>query len=198
MNYLAHLYLADDRPLSLIGNLMGDFHKGAVDANLPEDIRLGILRHRRIDSFTDSHTLFKRSRGRLSGPHRRYAGILIDMFYDHFLATHWEVYSDVPLDDFAARVYSIVRQNRSQLPARMQRSMHYLVETDLLRSYRNIDGIDRALKGIATRLTRPSPLGQAITELERNYQFLEADFSEFFPELVRFAATRPETAPDVA
>lgn len=118
--------------------------------------------------------------------YRRYAGILLDLFYDHFLALKWQRYSPLPLEDFASRVYRILQTNQHDVTAPMQRSMNYMVSNELLQSYREIAGIERALCGIERRLKRPSRLSGAIAELEANYRDLEEDFVEFFPDLTRY------------
>jgi len=186
MNYLAHLYLAGNEPDAVIGSLMGDFVKGHVDPALSPALRHAIMQHRRIDSFTDAHPLVRRSKQRIRPEFRRYAGILVDVFYDHFLATEWRSYAEVPLDAFAAYAYDQVSRHLPTLPSRMQRSMHYMVANDLLTSYRTIDGIERALRGIETRLRRPSRLGESVAELENAYGALRDDFIEFFPQLIGF------------
>lgn len=199
MNYLAHLYLADDDPESVIGSLMGDFVKGRVDPARPPAVRRAILQHRRIDSFTDAHDLVKRSKRRISPEFRRYAGILIDVFYDHFLATEWREYAEVPLGEFVGDVYEQVNRHLPTLPLRMQASMRYMVANDLLMAYQTVDGIGQALRGIETRLRRPSRLGDAVAELENTYSTLRADFTEFFPQLIRFVEndTRDHSRPDI-
>jgi acyl carrier protein phosphodiesterase len=186
MNYLAHLFLAGNEPESVIGSLMGDFVKGRVDPTRPAAVQHAIMQHRRIDSFTDAHPLVKRSKRRIRPEFRRYAGILIDVFYDHFLASRWQSYADVSLDEFAAHVYGQVERHLDTLPPRMQSSMRYLLANDLLRSYRTLDGIGQALRGIEGRLRRPSRLGSAVIELENAYPALRDDFHEFFPRLIRF------------
>ena len=186
MNYLAHLYLAGSEPEAVIGSLMGDFVKGRVDPTLSPGLRHAILQHRRIDSFTDANPLVKQSKQRIRSDFRRYAGILVDVFYDHFLATEWRSYAEVPLDEFVEMVYEQVSQHLDTLPPRMQHSMRYMVNNDLLRTYRTVDGIGWALRGIETRLKRPSRLGEAVIELENAYEALCGDFTEFFPQLTRF------------
>ncbi len=186
MNYLAHLYLAGSEPEAVIGSLMGDFVKGRVDPTLSPGLRHAILQHRRIDSFTDANPLVKQSKQRIRSDFRRYAGILVDVFYDHFLATEWRSYAEVPLDEFVEMVYEQVSQHLDTLPPQMQLSMRYMVNNDLLRTYRTVDGIGWALRGIETRLKRPSRLGEAVIELENAYEALCGDFTEFFPQLTRF------------
>jgi acyl carrier protein phosphodiesterase len=186
LNYLAHLYLADDDPESVIGSLMGDFVKGRIGDELAPAVRWAVLVHRRVDSFTDAHPVVKRGKCRMRPEYRRYAGILLDLFYDHFLAVKWSRYSPLPLEDFARRVYRILQTNQCAITAPMQRSMNYMVSNELLQSYREIAGIAHALRGIEKRLKRPSRLSGAIVELRVNYRDLEEDFVEFFPELTRY------------
>ena len=186
MNYLAHLFLSEDDTESLIGSLMGDSHKGAIGPGLSPALRRGVLVHRRVDSYTDAHDVVARGKARMSPDFRRYAGILLDLFYDHFLARHWSSDSAEPLDAFAARVYQIVRLHRDSFSTPMQRSMDYMVRNELLQSYRTVGGVERALYGIEGRLKRPSRLHVAVMELERNYLELERDFDVFFPDLMRF------------
>lgn len=187
MNYLAHLCLADDTRDSLLGSLMGDFVKGPIDPSLAPELQRAIRQHRRIDSFTDGHPIVHQSKRRVSAEFRRYAGILIDMFYDHLLATHWHDYRDQPLDAFTGRVYRLLEQHSDTLPGPMQRTARYMVHCDLLGSYRTVPGIHQALRGIEGRLKRPSNLSAAIVELENNREGLLRDFSLFFPELIDFA-----------
>ena len=187
MNYLAHCYLAGDAPEALIGNLMGDFIKGRVDDQpLPAGVRAGIVLHRKIDVYTDNHRVFNTSRRRLRPEYRRYGGVLVDVFYDHFLARDWERYSSVSLASFSRRVYRTLARHQSLFPEPMQRSVAHMIGNDLLLSYRELAGVGRALRGIAGRLKRTNRLARAITELESNYGALGEDFAVFFPELVDF------------
>ena len=190
MNYLAHLYLArfatEDTPQALIGNLMGDFVKGPIPDDLAPALRQGIWLHRRVDRFTDDHPLFRRSKRRIAPAYRRYAGILIDVFYDHLLATRWPRYADEPLEHFVDRVHAVLRQAHPTLPPRMQRSVGYLLNNNLLLSYRHPAGVERALRGLENRLKRPSNLGRAAAELTANRDGLDDDFGAFFPDLIGY------------
>lgn len=192
MNYLAHLYLADDHPDAVVGALAGDFIKGAIPLDLPPRMRHAVLQHRRIDSFTDSHPLVLRSKRRISPRFRRYAGILVDMFYDHFLACNWATYEARPLEDYAAMVYDIVADHPAPSPGRMSAAMGFMIEHNTLVRYRETQGIALALRGIETRLRRPSQLGEAIDELHHNYAELEQDFAGFFAALIQFVALDEE------
>lgn len=110
------------------------------------------------------------------------------MFYDHYLARHWNDYSTLPLVDFADAVYAVLRAGHRHLPDPMQRSMTYLRDNNLLCSYRETAGIEHALRGLERRLKRPSRLGEAVRELQREYDGFETDFRRFFPELIDFVA----------
>ena len=190
MNYLAHLYLADrvsgGEPLALVGNLMGDFVKGPVADHWPPSIRDGIILHRQIDSFTDRHPVVTTSKTRLDDGFRRYGGILIDVFYDHFLSRCWPDYCAEPLDQFSRRVYRILTDCYSDLPPRMQTSVDYMIGRDLLVSYRQRDGIARSLLGLSTRLSRTNRLADGIGQLDRHYEDLATDFELFFPQLIDY------------
>ena len=186
MNYLAHLYLSDGDPESLVGSLMGDFVKGRVDPDLSPAMRWAVLVHRRVDSFTDAHAVFRRSKRRVRPEFQRFAGILVDLYYDHFLARQWTRYSAIPLEDFAQGVYRILQQRQHSFPASMQRSISYMVANQSLQSYQELQGVERALKGIEGRLKRPSRLGEAVVDLQHHHQALADDFATFFPDLIRF------------
>ena len=188
MNYLAHLYLADPDPEAWLGSLMGDFAKGTIDSSLPPAIRQNIELHRRIDAFTDTHPLVGASKGRLQREFRRYGGILVDIFYDHFLASDWARFAALPLSRFARSVYAALTIHYDTLPVPMRRSVSYMIANDLLLSYRDIAGVERALRGIEGRLKRPSRLGEAVADLRAHYPGLKADFSLFFPALITYVA----------
>jgi len=189
MNYLAHLFLAKDTPESLIGNLLGDFTKGSVEYLYTAEIRKGIELHRRVDTYTDAHHIFRASKRLIAKQRSRLSGIMIDVFYDHFLARHWSEYSDVPLDDFSSRVYKILADNQAILPESLKLIVPRMKAYDLLGSYKEIQGIDIALKRIADRIKWQNNLGDGIEDLLANYQQIEADFCAFFPEVINYANT---------
>ncbi len=183
MNYLAHLYLAEQSLEGLLGSLLGDFVKGRLDDRFPETVRRGIALHRAIDSFTDAHPLHLASRNRIGRQRRRYAGIIVDVCYDHFLCRHWTDYSNESLAGFAARVYDILGEHRDDLPGRLRRIAPHMIADDWLGSYSDLANVGRALDGIAQRIARSNPLAGALTEIEANYAALGDDFRRFFPEL---------------
>ena len=183
MNYLAHFYLAEQSSEGLIGSLLGDFVKGRLEGRFSAGVRRGIALHRAIDSFTDAHPRHLRSRNRISSERRRYAGVIVDVCYDHFLCRHWSQYSDESLDDFTERVYGVLQEHRQELPERLQRIVTRMIAGDWLRSYAELDNVGLALDGIARRIERRNPLAGAQSEIEANYAALDGDFRDFFPEL---------------
>jgi len=189
MNYLAHLLLADQSPASLVGGLLGDFAKGLDVSSLPEAVREALLQHRRIDAFTDAHPLVRRSRARVSREFSRFSGILVDVFYDHFLARRWPDYTPEPLGAFAARVYAALREHKHLLPERLARVLPRMASEDWLCGYAEIENVGHALAGLERRFSRPTGLSRALGELTRNHDAMHADFAEFFPQLRFFAST---------
>lgn len=189
MNYLAHLYLAERSTEGLLGSLLGDFVKGRVDGRLPDGVRRGIVLHRRIDSFTDAHPRHRDSRGRIAGPRRRYAGIIVDVCYDHFLCRYWADYTSESLDDLVARVYGILHEHREDLPERLRRIAPHMIADDWLRAYGDLAHVGRALDGISRRIPRDNPLAGALKEISSNYGALDDDFRRFFPELEAYAVS---------
>lgn len=190
MNFLAHAWLAGDDPAHQLGGLMGDFVKGPLPAGLPADIAAGVALHRRIDVFADNHPAFRRSRGRVSPARRRAAGILVDMFYDHFLARHWQAFHPEPLSDFTARLYALMDDHRAVLPPRLTGLLPSMRDDDWLASYRNAETVAFALDRMARRLSRPELLLGAGTELDIHYAALEEDFFEFVTDAATFAAAQ--------
>ncbi len=187
MNYLAHLYLADPTPESLIGNLLGDFVKGRLDNAYDKAVTRGIRLHRRVDAFSNSHPHARRSRNRISPKRRRFAGIIIDIFYDHLLARHWAEFSDVDFSMFVANVYQVLGENQDLLPTRLNSMLATMIDEDWLRGYLELENVALSLDRVAQRLKRRNTLRGAIEELDANYAQLDEDFMVFFPDLMRFA-----------
>jgi len=189
MNYLAHLFLSDGTPESLIGNLLGDFVKGSIENIYPKEIIKGIYLHRKIDSFTDYHPTFRSSKRLIGLNRRRFSGIMIDVFYDHFLAKNWSDYSTTPLGDFTNHVYQVLQENKNILPERLKSILPDMIAHDWLASYKETSTIDRAINGLSHRIKRKNNLFGGVEELFLNYQQLQTDFSIFFPELINYSLT---------
>ena len=187
MNYLAHLYLSESSEDAWLGSLLGDFVKGPLDERYGKDITRAIALHRKIDSFTDAHPLVLQSKSRISAERRRYAGIMIDMFYDHFLAKNWAEYHGEPIGEFTARIYGILHARHAMLPDRLQIMAPRMAQSDWLASYANIASIHTALDRMGRRLTRENRLLDSADELVEHYAGLEADFRAFMPHVRHFA-----------
>jgi acyl carrier protein phosphodiesterase len=157
---------------------------------MPPALARGVRLHRAIDSYAESHPAFRASRQRVSAPRRRVAGIMVDMFYDHFLARHWADYQpDEPLADFTARQYALLAGLGADLPVRLARILPAMAADDWLASYREVTAIALALDRMAARLSRPNPLPGAGEELPANYAGFERDFRLFMGDARRFAET---------
>jgi acyl carrier protein phosphodiesterase len=186
MNYLAHLHLGGQRPGQLLGSLYGDFVKGRLQGQFAPEIEAAIQLHRRIDVFTDRHPLVDVALGRFSDTRRRYAGIVLDVFFDHCLARDWQLYAEGPLALFTSDVYRVLSSER-ELPERLAKIAPHMVANDWLGSYQEFEVLDQVLRGISRRLTRPEELAGAMQELRRLYEPLSDDFRLFYPQLQDFA-----------
>jgi len=192
VNFLAHLYLSPDSPDALIGSLLGDFVKGPLErADYNGEITRAIRLHRAIDTYTDAHPVVLASKARVSPARRRYAGILVDLFYDHFLARHWRDYHDSSLEMFAAGIYGVLADRAAGLPEPAQRMVAFMTRQDWLVSYRDLEGIGTALDRMGRRITRGNVLLGSVGELEADYAAFEADFRAFLPEVTAYARSHP-------
>jgi acyl carrier protein phosphodiesterase len=178
MNYLVHLYLAPQQPLVRLGSFAGDFVKGAIGPQWPADFARGLRLHRRLDAFAHDDPAFNRSRQRLTPDLGLYRGVLVDIYYDHFLARHWRHFAPDSLVAYAAAVYADLERNLNWLPAGLQRIAPRIVEHDWLVSYGDSEVVELVLRRMAHR-GRHSGLAAGLGELERHYRGLEEDFFAF-------------------
>lgn len=187
MNFLAHIYLSfDDREITL-GNFFADHIRGNKFKHFPERIQKGILLHREIDTFTDSHPIAKQSSKRLHKNYSHYSRVIVDIFYDHFLAKNWDQYSEVPLKDYVENFYDLLEDNYSILPLATQRMIPYMIANNWLLSYADLKGISKVLDGMNRRTKNKSKMNFAILDLEEHYGFFENEFTNFFEELITFS-----------
>lgn len=188
MNWLAHLRLAPSDPLLRLGNLCGDFVRGVDLATLPPAVQRGIHQHRAIDRFVDGHALVLRARSRLPAPFRRLSGVLVDVFFDHFLARDWLIHGDGrPLRDFADASYELLERHAGVLPPRLVRAVPTMRSEDWLASYAQLAGIDAILARMDRRLSRRTGLADGGRLLRARYGELGDDFAAFWPELTAAA-----------
>lgn len=187
MNYLAHLFLARHSDDAMLGALLGDFVKATLTGRYRPDIEADIRLHRRIDAYTDAHPAVKAAKQAFAAPRRRFAGILLDVFYDHVLATRWNEYSAWPLDRFIRHFYGLLQQHRAILPEKLQSLSASMIERDWLGSYRSFSGVERAVCGISARLSKNGDLlREGLIDLRAHYPLFCQGFEAFFPDLIEF------------
>lgn len=187
MNFLAHAHLSGTDQDVLLGNFIADAVKGKKFLEFRKNIRVGILLHRQIDSYTDKHEVFKQSVERVKSNFGRYSGIVMDIFYDHFLASNWQHYHDTHLHDFAGRVYGILTKNVLILPSKTRRLLPFIISQNWLVAYAKMDGLKQVFSGMDRRTGRKSGMDKAIPVLNEHYKELYGDFEIFYPELISFS-----------
>jgi acyl carrier protein phosphodiesterase len=187
VNILAHAFLGGANDDLRLGGMMGDFVRGVPDPSLPEAVRRGIVLHRAVDTFTDRHPLVVQARGWFHAPFRRYAGILLDMWFDHCLARDFAAWSDIPLDEYSDGVHQLLRQRHALIPERMRGFITYMEREGLPAAYADRDTLGRAFVGMSHRLSRENPLAEAMPVLLALEEELWRCFRGFFPDLLAFA-----------
>ena len=186
MNYLAHLYLSGESEKVIVGNFIGDYVKGKKYQDYPKDITKGILLHRQIDSFTDTHAITREAKILFRQEFGLYSGIVVDFFYDHFLAKNWNNYSEVTLRSFAKRIHAVLLSNHNMLPERVQGFLPFLIQHKRLESYALVDGITQSLKIMGNYSSVPSKSEEAKLILQDNYKLFEKYFTSFMIDIIKF------------
>ncbi len=187
MNFLAHIYLSFGDDEITIGNFIADSIRGNKIDHLPTRIQKGILLHREIDTYTDTHAIPKLSSKRLHKNYSHYSRVIVDIFYDHFLAKNWKNYSNTPLDVFVENFYDLLEDNYPILPNSIRRMMPYMITDNWICNYAKMEGIGRVLNGMNRRTKNKSKMNFAILDLEEHYSDFETEFTSFFEELVTFS-----------
>lgn len=190
MNFLAHLQLSESNKNIIIGNFIADHIRGNKFSHYPPEIQQGIKLHREIDSYTDSHQTVRISKRRLDKKYGLYAGIIIDIFYDHFLAKNWHQYSAIPLDIYVNSIYQLLTDNLDILPEKTQDLLPFMIKYNWLYNYQYIEGIQDVLNGMNRRTKNKSKMNLAVEDLQMNYTELEQDFTSFFKNLSLFSANK--------
>ena len=193
MNFLAHIYLSGNNDFMIIGGFMADGVRGKDYEHFPDDIRKGILLHRAIDTFTDAHAVFRISKHRLHERYGHYSGVIIDVFYDHFLAKNWQDYSDEKLDVFVQNFYQSLEDNFDMLTPKVQNMLPHMERGNWLWNYQFVDGIGTILSQMDRRTKNTSKMGESVQELEQFYKEFEQEFTLFFKELREFVADKIKT-----
>jgi acyl carrier protein phosphodiesterase len=186
MNYLAHIYLSGDSDDIILGNFIADFVKGNKYLNYPEQVAYGIRLHRSIDLFTDQHELVKESINILKPGYGRYAGIVTDVFFDHFLAANWNRYSEHTLRQFSKHAHAVFLSNFLLLPFRVKQFLPFLIQHKRLESYAHRENMYPVLEIMSRRTSLPANSEWAMQILNQEYDQFEALFHGFFAELIEY------------
>nr|WP_210423737.1 acyl carrier protein phosphodiesterase [Croceivirga thetidis] len=184
---MAHIYLSFDEPEITLGNFFADHIRGNKYQHLPERIQKGILLHREIDTYTDAHPIAKMSSKRLHKNYSHYSRVIVDIYYDHFLAKNWDDYCPIPLKKYVEDFYDLLEENYNILPIGTKRMMPYMIADNWLYNYSNLEGISRVLNGMNRRTNNKSKMNFAILDLEEHYEAFENEFIEFFKDLSTFS-----------
>jgi acyl carrier protein phosphodiesterase len=187
VNFLAHIYLSFDDPQITLGNFFADHIRANKYKHLPHKVQKGILLHREIDTFTDAHPIARQSSKRLHKNYSHYSQIIVDIYYDHFLAKNWKTYSKKPLDTYVESFYDLLEDNYEILPVGTKRMLPYMIADNWLYNYSNLTGIGKVLNGMNRRTKNKSKMNFAILDLEEHYNDFENEFTAFFEELITFS-----------
>lgn len=190
MNFLAHTYLSGENSLIRIGNFMGDWIKGNEFKKFPEDIQKGVLLHRSIDYYTDNHPIVKQSKNRFSEKYHKYSGILIDIYYDHFLAKEWEVFSTVPYNEYLLTLKEGLLKDMVHFSDEIQEFIPRFMDHGWMNSYPTLQGIENVLTGMVKHTSLPDKTDDAIKIFEMYYNNFREEFYDYFPQLVDYIEDR--------
>ena len=183
MNFLAHIYLSGNNDLLKIGNFMADSIRGHHYLDYPDDIRKGILLHRYIDTFTDAHPIYRKSKHRLHEKYGHYSGVIMDIVYDHYLAKNWSKYSNEKLEDYADSFYQLLQDNCEILTDKIQKMMPSMIARNWLVSYASLEGLEMILFQMDYRTKNRVHMQEAIVEVKQFYTEFEDEFTLYFEEL---------------
>lgn len=188
MNYLAHLLLAEANTESRIGNLLGDFAHGVLLSELPPAVRAGLQRHRAVDRFTDQAAEVLSAKALFSPARRRFAGIALDMLFDHLLIKHWALYQAQPFCHYKTTLYQQLLNDLPLMPTKMATTVQLLVHQDWFGQYQDFTQLGRALDRIAARIRFNHQFDGVINEMEPLLPQFDVLFLQFFPKLQLFVA----------
>lgn len=187
MNFLAHIYLSGEDPQIKIGNFVADSVKGKQFIHYPKGIQKGIILHRAIDTFTDTHPIVRTGVKRLFPIYSHYSTVIIDILYDHFLAANWKDYSSIPLEDYVANFYTLLNQNIDVLPLPIRQFLPIMIKNNWLLKYATVSGIGEILSQMNHRTGNKSRMNLAVKELEMYYTEFGCEFKTFFKDMEHFA-----------
>ncbi|MFN8415798.1 MAG: ACP phosphodiesterase [Cytophagaceae bacterium] len=182
MNFLAHLYLSGEPSDLMVGNFIADSIRGKEVQTFSEDIQKGIILHRFIDHFTDTHPVTHDIKLRIQEDFHKYNAVVVDLYYDHFLSKHWSKFHPTPIEEYAAMIYQFMQQ-QPNMPERVEELLPYMMKQNWLVNYANFDGLQRVFNGMSRRANFTSNMEKGIEVLQREYDFLEEAFFTYFPQL---------------
>lgn len=185
MNYLAHAFLSNNDKNLLVGNFIADHLRGNHFEGYSKEIIEGIHLHRRIDTFTDAHPLFKSAKRLFYEGFEKYSGVLVDIYFDHLLAKNFNRYSEVPLDIFSEKVYSVYKQHKDILPAHSSGFLEYVLKNNIYFAYGSQEGIETVLFHLSHRLNHNVRLDHSLELFSKNELLLDGYFDAFFKEAMR-------------
>ena len=186
MNFLAHIYISGDNDEIRLGNFIGDYVKGKDHHNYPPMVQKGILIHRKIDFFTDSHPIVKSHKALFHSKYHKYAGVVTDIIYDHFLSHDWHMFSDIAFDEYVENIHNWLNNSIEDIPLGMRKIVPHFIRNKWLHSYRTIEGIETVLIGMSKGTSLPAEYEFAIFILRKHYHEIKHDFYKFFPELIEY------------
>lgn len=187
MNFLAHTYMSDNNTKIAIGNLIGDMVKGDAWKHYERDVSIGLQHHRAIDHFTDKHPVFLKTRELVKPYFNRYSGIVVDIYYDHFLARDWSEYHPQDLQKFVNQLYKSLVLFYPSLPPRGQRIVPFMIIRNWLGTYGHFGPLHQIFLGMHRRTQEMGSMNRAVEILQKHYTQIEENFKEFFPDLVEFS-----------
>ncbi len=169
---------------------MADGVRGKQYQNFPPEIQKGILLHRAIDTYTDAHPIFRQSTKRLHSRYHHYSGVIVDMYYDHFLARNWHEHSSEKLENYSNRFYQSLLDNHDLLTTRAQHLLPYMMEHNWLLNYQSVSGLERILSQMDQRTKNQSQMRFAGEELVAHYAIFEEEFAVFYNDSQVFAKNK--------
>ncbi|AZQ44255.1 acyl carrier protein phosphodiesterase [Nonlabens ponticola] len=193
MNYLAHVYLSGDDKELRIGNFIADSVRGKNFKMFPRRVSDGIILHRKIDTYTDSHPIVSQSKEIIRPKYGLWSSVIIDLFYDHFLAAQWSEYNEMQLLPFTENFYADLKEYYAVLPSKVQRFLPIMIEYNWLYSYRTVEGMSRILHQMNKRTRGKSKMQFAAIDLEKHYNVLQSHFDQYMAELEEYVSHQKES-----
>ena len=197
MNYLAHTALSKATPMSLIGNLLGDFMKGVELHTLYPEIREGLDNHRKVDALTDRHPEVVNLKPLFQAHTRRFAGVAIDIYFDYLLCKHWDSFYELPLAEFIKQTYALLDNSRHLVPGETMRfALERMTTQDWFSAYRDEDMIFKVIERAVSRIRYRNQFIDSIRDIEQNRLVIEEAFLALYPALMTLAEQNPRHACD--